>query len=255
MPDRYNFRCFRPFAGLAIAEPEPPETMRHQITQALHAYWDGLRAGRLAPLRSDVEPAEIGALLPNTFILERTGRDEARFRLTGEAVCDLIGMELNGMGLVSIWDDASRERIARLIEGVVSAPATASVNGKSAAVGAIDGALAEFSFLPLRSDSGAIDRIIGSAVAVEGERVWRGPEPRLYGARNLRLTAIQSDEARPDAPPAYTQPEAADYPSVAEAAAPFELRSIDGKFANAGRRPIETQDRARPRLRLVKDDE
>jgi len=229
--------------------------MRHETTKSLLAYWETLRAGRFAPLRSEVEPTEISALLPNAFILERVGRGEARFRLAGEAVCDLIGMELNGMSVASIWDDVSRDRIAQLIEGVASAPATAIAAGKSTAVGAIDGTQAEFCLLPLRNDFGVINRIIGSAVAVEGERVWRGAEPRLFGLRSVRLSAIQSDEPRPDVPPDYAQPEAADYPAAAESATPFELKAIDGKFANEQRKPVATPDRAHPHLRLVKSDE
>lgn len=255
MLDRYNFRCFRPFTRLSFAESEPQDSMRHQTTKALHAYWEELRDGRFTPLRSEVEPTEISALLPNTFILERNGGEEARFRMTGDAVCDLIGIELNGMNLGSIWADASRGRISQLIEGVTSAPATGVVAGKSPAVGAIDGTLAEFCFLPLRADSGEINRIIGSAVVVEGERVWRGPEPRLFNALDLRLSAIQSNEARPETPMAYEQPAEADYPTAAESGAPFELKAIDGKFASEDQRPVTTLDRARPHLRVVRDED
>jgi len=140
MPDRYNFRCFRPLSRHASADSEPRETMRHQTTKALYAYWDALRAGRLAPLRNEVEPADIAALLPNAFILERTGRDAARFRMAGEAVCDLIGLALDGMSAAAIWEGASRLRIAQMIEGVVSAPAAAIMVGQSRAVGGVQGA-------------------------------------------------------------------------------------------------------------------
>jgi len=228
--------------------------MRHQTTKALYAYWDALRAGRLAPLRNEVEPADIAALLPNAFILERTGRDAARFRMAGEAVCDLIGLALDGMSAAAIWEGASRLRIAQMIEGVVSAPAAAIIVGQSRAVGGVQGAQAEFSLLPLRTDSGAIDRILGSAAVVDGERLWRGPEPRLFGLREARLSAIRSDR---EESPAYGLPNPPDYPAVAEAAAPFELKAIDGTFGPEGRAPVRTigEARGRAHLRVVRDDE
>ena len=255
MPDRYNFRCFRSATRRAIAELEPLETMRHPITKALNAYWEQIRAGRLAPDRSDVAPAEVSDLLPCAFILERVGEGEVRFRLAGDGVSGLVGMTLNGMSVLSIWDDASRMRISQLIEGVVSAPATAIVNSRARRRGNIEGAVVEFSFLPLRSEGGDINRILGSAVALTGESIWRGDTPRLFKMTDMHLTAIQSDiEDQTDAP-IYAEAPAPGVAAMAESAAPFELKAIDGKFAHEERPRIDTPDRGRGHLRVVKDGE
>lgn len=255
MPDRYNFRCFRSFTRHATAELEPFETMRHPTTKSLHAYWEGLRAGRPAPMRGDVEPEDIRALLPNVFILARVDGDETRFRLAGDAVCDLVGMHLNRMKAVSMWDEASRGRISQLIEGVVSAPATATATGHAPQLGSIESATAEFCFLPLCSETGAIDRIIGSATALSGPDIWRGDSPRHFGMKKMGLSAIRSDaDGRADRPAYAETPEYA-AAGLAEKEAPFELRAIDGKFANEERPAETTLDRGRPYLRVVKDDE
>ena len=43
--------------------------MQQEATVALFQYWNRLRDGRPAPLRSEIEPADIKRLLADTFIL------------------------------------------------------------------------------------------------------------------------------------------------------------------------------------------
>ena len=45
--------------------------MRHAASESLYAYWNEVRRGRLAPERLEIQPARIGNLLLDTFILER----------------------------------------------------------------------------------------------------------------------------------------------------------------------------------------
>ena len=37
--------------------------MKQTTIQTLYAYWDGVRAGRIAPRRLEIEPARIAAIL------------------------------------------------------------------------------------------------------------------------------------------------------------------------------------------------
>ena len=46
--------------------------MDHPNTQALHGYWNELRAGRDAPYRSEIDPRKIRGALETMFILETT---------------------------------------------------------------------------------------------------------------------------------------------------------------------------------------
>ncbi|TAN01215.1 MAG: PAS domain-containing protein, partial [Rhizobiaceae bacterium] len=55
--------------------------MKHSGSVDLFQYWDRLRAGRTAPRRTEIEPADIKSLLADTFILEQDSRGEAVFRL------------------------------------------------------------------------------------------------------------------------------------------------------------------------------
>jgi len=57
--------------------------MRHPTSQALYAYWNEMRGERIAPQRLEIQPARIGAVLPDTFILERCDSRTFRYRLAG----------------------------------------------------------------------------------------------------------------------------------------------------------------------------
>ena len=46
--------------------------MKQRTIQTLYAYWNELRAGRIAPRRLEIEPSRISSILPETFMLERT---------------------------------------------------------------------------------------------------------------------------------------------------------------------------------------
>jgi hypothetical protein len=68
--------------------------MQQPTSRQLYAYWDRVRNGRVAPRRSEVEPAKIAALLPETFIAECAGMLGYRFRLAGTK--RQFGRELRG---------------------------------------------------------------------------------------------------------------------------------------------------------------
>src|SRR5687768_17621081 len=83
----------------------------------LFQYWNRLRNGRVAPKRTEIEPADIKALLPDTFILEKDTRREAVFRLAGTRLCSLYGRELKGFSFPSLWREQDQRLVARLAEG------------------------------------------------------------------------------------------------------------------------------------------
>ncbi len=59
-------------ARASIQVSELTSGMKQRTIQTLYAYWNELRAGRVAPRRLEIEPARIGSILPETFMLERT---------------------------------------------------------------------------------------------------------------------------------------------------------------------------------------
>lgn len=98
---------------------------------ALFQYWNRLRGSRPAPLRTEIEPADIKQLLPDTFILERDRSAEPVFRLAGTRICATYGKELRGNAFLSLW--ASED------QGVAGRLARHALDGAAAAVITFEG--------------------------------------------------------------------------------------------------------------------
>ena len=60
-----------------------------------YRYWQAKRGGRAVPARSDIDPAEIPALLPYLGIIEKTD-GEFRYRLIGSALVEDLGRDVTG---------------------------------------------------------------------------------------------------------------------------------------------------------------
>ena len=148
--------------------------MKLDGTIALFQYWNRLRAGRAAPKRTEIEPADIKTLLADTFILEKDTRGEAVFRLAGTRLCASYGRELKGFAFASLWKEKDQRMVARLS---LSAFATKSVvviayNGFSR-----NGRSNEFELVLLPLDGGIENpRCLGAATPCE-RPFWLGADP------------------------------------------------------------------------------
>src|SRR5512145_440828 len=89
--------------------------MQQRTLQILYAYWNGLRAGRIAPARLEIDPSRIGAILPEILLLERVDADTYCFRLAGTRLCEIFGSELRGSNLLDGWPAADRTALARAL--------------------------------------------------------------------------------------------------------------------------------------------
>jgi hypothetical protein len=205
--------------------------MRQKTTTTLFAYWNELRAGRIAPRRLEVEPSRISAILAETFMLERVDGVTYPFRLAGTKLCEIFGMELRGTNFLERWSDRDRLDLERDLQTVCHQGGVASL---SIEVRAGDHRHAELDaiLLPLLHADNTVGRIIG-AVSATSAANWLGTdEPISY--RVLRRDIIWPD-GRPH--------------SVVERAgrrAPF-VPTLSGAPPLPGRvRSVE-----RPRLRVV----
>ena len=225
--------------------------MLHAQTRSLFAYWDRLRAGRPVPFRSEIDPRDMECDAQNLFILESLGHGNIRFRLAGSAISDAFGMELRGMSVRAIMDGKSRESIAALVEEVLDEPGV----GYARLIEDNDiAANWEVVLLPLRSEFGTIDRVIGALHPVSGT-------PSQAGV-TVSTLKFQIDEMaiRPvDMPTGERARPKQKVREFAESQEPFDgpgqpkhLTSIDGGKARTEGEAIEP--RARPNLRLVKDE-
>ena len=222
--------------------------MIHPELRALHRYWESIRAGRSTPLRSDIDPREMGCDARNLFILENLGRGNIRFRLAGTAIVDAFGMELRGMNARAIMTAASRESFTALIAETLEDPGTGYA--RLATAGPEPQAW-EISLLPLRSDFGQIDRVIGCLHPIEGRPRRRGDAPLRFRIEEMTVEPILAtvEDSAPLPVPGFAEPPRAFRPETEPTPGPG-LTPIEGGLADGDAR---TPAPARDHLRLVKD--
>ena len=208
------------------------------MLSSLRSYWDRLRAGRVAPYRAEIDPRQFEPALENMFIIEKLAPDNMRIRLAGMKICEMMGMEVRGMQPAYLIDEADRARFDRLLNVVMNEPAVVEL--KLAAQNRAGLFRATMLLMPLRSDFGEINRVIG-CTSGEGD---------LYAAP--LAFAIEDDAVTPVEPSQGVEPRQA-MPGFAEAQADFagnpgpRLRTIEGN-PNAPAKPRQTGPR---RFRVI----
>jgi len=162
------------------------ETRFLEIKQ-VEAYWEGLRMGRLVPLRSEIDPRGIERALEYTFVLERIAPGLGRFRLSGMHLNDLLGMEVRGMPFTSFFTPAARNTVTDALEMVFDGPQVAELTltaEKGIGKPAMD---AKVILLPLRSDLGEVTRILGALVTCGPI----GRAPRRFNVTDVQMKALE----------------------------------------------------------------
>ncbi|MEM8631583.1 MAG: PAS domain-containing protein [Pseudomonadota bacterium] len=152
----------------------------------VEAYWESLRGCRVVPLRSEIDARGIANALEHSFLIEKIAPGLARFRLAGQALSDLAGMEVRGMPLTSFFVPAGREAMQEVLTEVFEKPSVATVD-LSAETGMGRPPLGgRMVLLPLRSDLGDISRVLGCLVT----DAKTGRAPRRFRVQNVRLREL-----------------------------------------------------------------
>jgi len=228
--------------------------MIHSEIRALMRYWQALRGDRQVPYRAEVDPREMDCDPRSLFILEDLGQGNIRFRLAGTGLVDAFGMELSGMSARTLMDGRARESIAALIEETLAEPGVGYARLSTVAP---PGEGWELLLLPLRSDFGRIDRVLGGLVPLAGSlRRKAGPPLRfVIDEMSIRTAAEGELGAEAPLPVAGLAEDAAPYegPAASEQAEGTRLTAIEGGRGDAGE-GTEPRPDQRPRLRIVKDE-
>ena len=131
----------------------------------VETYWELLRDGRLVPDRGEVDPRGFPGALPHSFLLERIAPGLARIRVTGRHLSDLMGIDMQGLPLTSLFLPEARPGIIEVLSAVFEEPAVARLRLESAGGIGRRRMEARLLFLPLRDDQGEVTRAIGALVA------------------------------------------------------------------------------------------
>ncbi|MGP3697048.1 PAS domain-containing protein [Rhodobacter sp. NSM] len=202
-----------------------------QSIPLVRGYWQELRrrSGGALPRRADIDPRRIGDALTCAFLAERIAPGMARFRLAGMHLADLIGIDVRGIPISTMFDFESRARLAEVLAQVFTGPGVGEVWIESAGTLGRQPLTGRLLLLPLRAEE-ELPLIFGCLVT-EGE-IGRAP-------RRLSITrsAVEMLDTAPAGKPA--------------------LRIHLPDFAAAGFDPAPPPPRAKPgrsHLRLVKSD-
>lgn len=203
----------------------------------IEAYWEGLRAGRLMPQRSEIDPRGILGALPNSFVLERIAPTVARIRVAGSSIGEIMGMDARGMPASCLIAPASRDTFGQILQDVLDHPASARVSMKSPAVFGKPQLRAQMLLLPLVSDDGEINRILGGLVT-EG-RIGNGP--RRFELDGSVVRRLRNSDGAPPIKPRHVP--AAVHEMSENPVSPF-LQSL-------ARSHVRMKDTKAPHLKLV----
>ncbi len=131
------------------------------VLDQIEDYWDGLRTGSELPRRSDIDPRGLHGALESAFILERIAPGVGRFRVAGQRIWSIVGMEVRGMPLTSLFDAGSRSPVSAYLEDVLRGPSSTILPIKAVPIKRGRSIVMKMLMLPLQGENGEIDRILG----------------------------------------------------------------------------------------------
>lgn len=240
-------------SGSNVVSLLPRKTeMQFPAIKAVEAYWDGLRNGRVVPSRSDIDPRGMQNALEHAFILERIAPGVGRFRLAGMHLTDLMGMEVRGMPLTSMFVPESRSKMSEALEAVFETPQITVVSLK-AECGIGRGSMdAQLLLCPLKSDLGDVNRVLG-CLQSKGEI---GRQPRRFEITAINSRPLLTDIIEPNATMETTAKGTPVPPGFAEARAAYEsakeTHAEKVKTRNVTPRPARAA--GKPSLRVISND-
>lgn len=166
---------------------ESSASIVHADIRALEQYWQELRAGRACPFRAEVDPRDIRSKIGNLFILEDLGLGNIRFRIAGTALTDAFGIELRGMPVRSIMEMRGRESLAELLAETMAEPGVGYARLRRSGTA---GELWEMILLPLRSDQGRIDRVIGALHRLDSGELGAADAPMRFVIDEMSISPV-----------------------------------------------------------------
>jgi hypothetical protein len=192
-----------------------------------------------------IEPHGLRDALAHVFLIERIAPGQARFRLAGTHLTQVMGMEVRGMPLSAILVPASRDGARALVEAVFAGPSVVELaleSDRGLGRPALQGRMI---LLPVGDDDENCDRALGCLVT-EGD-IGRGP--RRFAITRQRTETVLP---RPPVPPARQAPAfAEDQRAFTPPARPAPAFSATDPIPAR----VQPPPRGKPQLRIVRNDD
>jgi hypothetical protein len=124
------------------------------------AHWASLKTGALPPRRSEIDAKLLAHALPDVFLAEIVSPRVARFRICGQRIEDVLGMDMRGMPLTALFKGTARQELNEALEQVIlGARVTLSLQGETGF--GLPEMTATLALLPLTDEAGRITRVMG----------------------------------------------------------------------------------------------
>ncbi|WOI57216.1 PAS domain-containing protein [Palleronia sp. LCG004] len=150
----------------------------------LETYWSALAGTRDMPFRDEVDPRGLDGVLDRIFLLERIAPGLARFRIAGQAVTDIMGIEMRGMPLSSAFTPEARDPLNAALRAVFDDPVRLVLGLEGQRQGLRAKPTAQMLFLPLRDRFGQVSRAVGAIAS--SARPARAPQRFDIVSEDLR---------------------------------------------------------------------
>lgn len=161
-------------------------TVGQSMLDDLEQYWRAIRGARWLPVRTDVNPAQIDAILPNSFIMERVAPGVGRLRVAGQSLNAVLGMEARGMPLSVFFTMKSRPVLATCLERVFDGPALVDMPISLPRTLTRSGTTGRLLILPLLGTDGVVSRALG-ALVMDGPLRQKGPQFAIPDPDAIRI--------------------------------------------------------------------
>ena len=136
-----------------------------KVLQDVEAHWEKMRATETVPAHAQVSPEALDTALAHCFVLEKVAPTIARFRVAGKNINDLLGVDVRGMPLSTLFSASGRAALEPLIASVCEGPEIAEIPVSTPIRGLrrslVRGRLL---LLPLKDRDGQVTRIFGAIV-------------------------------------------------------------------------------------------
>ena len=164
--------------------------MSNPGTTDLFLYWNRIRDGKPAPLRTQIEPVDIRSHLADTFILEQGLRKDVTFRLAGTRVCAIYGRELKNYSFFNLFSLGDIGLVKRLVNACFAEKTVSMITfdgiSKSRKVVGFDAI-----FMPL-ADGTESARLFG-AIFPNEKPYWLGADP-IVESRVTSVRVVDPDK-------------------------------------------------------------